>query len=267
AYVNLLRHLDGRIPIYGLQSRGLRGDGPLPESIEEIASDYLAKMRHIQPRGPYRMLGWSLGGLIAHAITAEMQEQGQHVEFLAMMDSYPFVIEYDKAGGNARHEVKAVLRFLGFHEQATGNPPATMDELADYLCREYDVFSIPLVREIIKNDRQLIERVSAVTRNNLWLARRYVPRRIDTDVVFFDAKVKESVDMGGLLHYHPAAWRPFVGGRIEVHEIDCHHQAMLNIVPAAQIGRILQQKLDALDEVPTTAPASVSSRTRPGLAR
>jgi len=198
-YAGLLRHLDRKVPIYGLQSQGLRGGVTLPGSIEEIASDYLAKIRRIQPEGPYRLLGWSLGGLIGHAIAAQLEAQGQRVELLGMMDSYPFVIDKAQSHGDTAQEVKAVLHFLGFHKLLRENPPQTMDELADVLCREYDVFSVPLVREIMKNDPQLIDRVSAVTHNNLILARQYQPMRIDADVLYFHATQKEAADMDGII--------------------------------------------------------------------
>lgn len=253
-YANMLRHLDGKLPVYGLQSHGLRGKTSLPESIEEMAADYLVQIRRKQPHGPYRLLGWSLGGLIAHAIAAQLQAQGEHVECLAMMDSYPFVTDDAQACSDEALEVQAILHFLGFHQLARDNPPANMDALSDALCREYDVFSVPLVQEIMKSDPQLIDHVSAVTRNNLRLARQYVPQLIDADLLFFHATANEPVELDGLLQYHPRAWRSFVGGRIETHEIDCHHQNMLEAGPAAQIGGLLQQKLTALHAAKSALP-------------
>ncbi|UOF14572.1 non-ribosomal peptide synthetase [Lysobacter capsici] len=240
SYAGMLRHLDD-MPVYALQSRGLRGGGALPGSIEEIAADYIAQMRKVQPYGPYRLLGWSLGGLIGHAIAAQLQANGERVELLAMMDSYPFVA--DNADASEAQQALAVLKFLGFHQRARENPPQDMRGLADLLCQEYEVFSIPLVQEIMKADTRLIENVAAVTRNNLMLARRYRPTAIDADVVFFNARLKEHVDLDGLLHYHPKAWQPFVGGRIDVHDIDCHHQSMLEPRAAAQIARLLRERL------------------------
>src|ERR1700751_4964790 len=43
-FSSLLRHLDPELPVYGLQSRGLREGDRLPGSIEEIAADYLAQI-------------------------------------------------------------------------------------------------------------------------------------------------------------------------------------------------------------------------------
>ena len=244
SYAGMLRHLE-QMPVYALQSRGLRGGGALPGSIEEIASDYIVQMRKVQPSGPYRLLGWSLGGLIGHAIAAQLQALGERVELLAMMDSYPFVADTGEA--NEAQQAQAVLKFLGFHQRARDNPPQDMRSLADLLCQEYEVFSIPLVQEIMKADARLIENVAAVTRNNLMLARRYRPSTIDADVVFFNARLKEHVDLDGLLHYHPKAWQPYVDGRIDVHDIDCHHQSMLEPRAAAQIARLLRERLRSVD--------------------
>jgi enterobactin synthetase component F len=61
----------------------------------------------------------------------------------------------------------------------------------------------------------------------------------------------------GILDRSPSAWRPFVGRKVEVHELACHHEAVLDPVPAAQIGGILQRRLSILDDqwLPKVSPA------------
>ena len=49
-FSSLLRHIDPSMPVYGLQSRGLRSGEQLPNSIEEIALDYLAEIRRSSPK-------------------------------------------------------------------------------------------------------------------------------------------------------------------------------------------------------------------------
>lgn len=248
SYANLLRHLEPGLPVYGLQAIGLRGDAPLPASLSEIAAQYIAQLRRIQVQGPYRLLGWSLGGLIAHEITAQLQAQGQQVELLAMLDAFPFVTAEAQPFAREVDEVQAVMRFLGFEQQAQERDafPASMESLADWLCREYDVFSMPLVQEMIKRDPQLMTHVSAVTRNHLRLARQHVPRPVKADVLMFQAAAQDSRGLEGVFHNQPAAWQPFVHGRMDVHAIDCRHQSMLDPAPSAVIGRCLQKKLETL---------------------
>jgi enterobactin synthetase component F len=127
-FSSLLRHLDPAMPVYGLQSRGLKSYEQLPASIERIAADYLAEIQRVQPVGPYRLIGCSLGGLIGHSIVEQMQARGLEVEMLAMIDSYVFAGELDRPGNEAE-EIRAVMSFLGTHP-LDENTPQTLKELA-----------------------------------------------------------------------------------------------------------------------------------------
>lgn len=83
------RHLADDLPVYGLQARGLSGPGRLPATFEEMVAEYVAHIRSVQPSGPYHLLGWSLGGALSHAIAVRLQERGERVALLAMLDSRP----------------------------------------------------------------------------------------------------------------------------------------------------------------------------------
>lgn len=255
-FSSLLRHLDPAMPVYALQSHGLRGDARLPGSIEEIATDYLAQIRRIQPEGPYRLVGRSLGGLIGHAIAEQLLAMGERVELLAMIDSYLFTAGERSRPREEAREVRAALGFLGLHQHVGEQAPQTLKELATLLLHSYNARSIPLVQEIIKSHPQFLEHLFAVMRNNLELARQYTPRRVNMDLLFFQATEREG-DMEGILDHRPSAWRPFIGWRIEVRELACHHEAVLDPAPAAQIGTVLRHRLsDIPDErVPLPPPA------------
>jgi enterobactin synthetase component F len=248
----LLPHIDPTIPVYGLQSRGLRGGGRLPSSIEEVAADYLVQIRHIQPEGPYRLIGRSLGGLLAHSIAEQMQEQGQEVELLAMIDSYLFRSREFVPPRTEKEEVKTALNFLGV-DLIPENIPGRLEELGEFLLHSDNAHIISMAKglmtlskEIMKSDPQFIKNLTAVMFNNLQLARRYVPRKVNLDLVYFHA-VETMGELDDILDRSPLAWRPFVGHGFQVHELACHHEAVLDPGPAAQIGNILQQRLSILN--------------------
>jgi thioesterase domain-containing protein len=46
-------------------------------------------MRHVQPQGPYRLGGWSMGGLVAFAMARQLAAEGQAPELLALIDTLP----------------------------------------------------------------------------------------------------------------------------------------------------------------------------------
>jgi len=261
-FAALLRHLDPAVPVYGLQSHGLRGNARLPGSIEEAAADYLAQIRRIQPQGPYRLVGRSMGGLIGHAIAEQLMAMGERVELLAMIDSYLFTAGERSRPREEAKEVRAALNFLGLQQHAGTDAPQTLKELASLLLRNYNARSIPLVQELIKSHPQFIEHLFAVMRNNLELARQYTPRRINLDLLFFQATERES-DLDGMLDHRPSGWRPFIGWRIEVHELACHHEAVLEAEPAEQIGAVLRSRLS---DIPDERFAAAPLAPQPGLA-
>ena len=76
-YSKLIRHIPPEHPIYGLQARNLTQRAMRPRSIDEMAEDYVSLIRKVQPAGPYNLLGWSFGGLVAHAIATQLQEAGR----------------------------------------------------------------------------------------------------------------------------------------------------------------------------------------------
>jgi thioesterase domain-containing protein/acyl carrier protein len=85
-YYALATYLGKEQPVYGLQSIGLAEKQiPLP-SIEAMAAHYIAEIQLVQPNGPYLLLGYSFGGIVAFEIAQQLQAQGKQVALLALLD-------------------------------------------------------------------------------------------------------------------------------------------------------------------------------------
>jgi len=89
SYAGLLTHLDPAHPVYALQSPGLTGDRPLPRTLDDLVQFYVEIIREIVPDGPVHLLGWSFGGLVAHAVAARLQLDGAEPGIVALLDAYP----------------------------------------------------------------------------------------------------------------------------------------------------------------------------------
>ncbi|WP_313918702.1 non-ribosomal peptide synthetase [Tahibacter sp.] len=57
-------------------------------SIALLADRLLPALRERQPQGPYRLAGWSFGGLLAYEIATRLIDDGETVEYLGLIDSY-----------------------------------------------------------------------------------------------------------------------------------------------------------------------------------
>jgi amino acid adenylation domain-containing protein len=87
-YFPLARHLKPDRPVYGLQPRTTDVSLLSKLSVEEIAADYIEEIRALQPSGPYFLLGYSFGGLVAYEMARQLAAQGERIALLAMVDTY-----------------------------------------------------------------------------------------------------------------------------------------------------------------------------------
>ncbi|PVY26687.1 amino acid adenylation domain-containing protein [Williamsia muralis] len=82
------------VAVFGLQMPGLADpNAPTMASLEQLAARHIDAVLTVQPEGPYRLLGWSLGGTVAHEMASQMSRQGLEVELLVLLDVNPIVDE------------------------------------------------------------------------------------------------------------------------------------------------------------------------------
>ena len=84
---SLAMQLGQERPVYCLQARGLYAGQEPHETFEAAARDCLAEIRRVQPQGPYYLGGFSGGGLVAYEMALQLQEAGETVAQLFMLDT------------------------------------------------------------------------------------------------------------------------------------------------------------------------------------
>ena len=60
----------------------------MPNSIEETATFYIKQIKTIQPHGPYHLVGWSFGGLIAYEVAHQLIELNENVKSIILIDTW-----------------------------------------------------------------------------------------------------------------------------------------------------------------------------------
>nr|WP_276330896.1 non-ribosomal peptide synthetase [Stutzerimonas kirkiae] len=134
-YEPVARRLDGLCSVYGLQCRMLLDLGWRDDSLAAMASDYAQYIRQVQSYGPYRLMGWSLGGILAVLVAAELEQQGQEVEFLSVIDSFipPETEINEDAHGEERdwqHDLQGFIYSL-YGRMAEEIPLALWDKVSE----------------------------------------------------------------------------------------------------------------------------------------
>jgi amino acid adenylation domain-containing protein len=203
-YVSLVAGLGSDQRIYGLQSSGITEDEPLLTNIPEMAADWVKRMRSVQPQGPYHLLGWSLGGVVAHEMAVQLQADGEEVALLAMLDSYPI--------------------------PASWRETFTVESKSVYVANVFQRYG-----ELVEEH---IDRLYRVFVNNSRLGAEFTPGTFVGDALLFVAtKEKPS-------HWPvPDSWAPFIDGHVDAHELDCAHAEIANPWALERIGAVLAKHM------------------------
>jgi len=83
---NLASALGPDWPIYELEAPSLEAGLNSDMTVEQLAAHYLEVIQTIQPSGPYRLLGYCFGGLLAYELAHQLEAQGQHTSLLVEID-------------------------------------------------------------------------------------------------------------------------------------------------------------------------------------
>ncbi|WP_281356742.1 condensation domain-containing protein [Amycolatopsis anabasis] len=228
-YLGLAAHLGDR-PIYGLQSPNVDGTGAFPASVEEVAAEYLGRIREIQPHGPYHLLGWSFGGLLAYEMAVQLQAAGEQVASLSILDSYP--VE-DETVRTERELLTSFLEHVGFDGAEFAGRELTAADVIEVL-RRGDSRLADIGERRMRN-------VLAVMNNNAVLAHKYRPGRFTGKVLLFVATAgltKKAVAE------QPRRWKPLVDGTVRVRRVDCGHEYLMHPGPQGAIGAVLAAELN-----------------------
>ncbi|MGC1285710.1 MAG: alpha/beta fold hydrolase, partial [Streptosporangiaceae bacterium] len=193
-YLPLARYVPDEYPLYGLQAEGLDGAAELPCSVRDMAARYIDSIKAVQQSGPYHLLGWSFGGIVAHEIAAQLQATGEQVASLIIMDAYPPRDQQPdtQAQSSDEPDLADVMETMRA-EQGRGLTAISEHELA-ILARVY--------------------------RNNMQILRAHQFARFEGDMLVVSATEGKQDAVS------TTRWQPFVSGEIAEFALPCEHSQM-----------------------------------------
>ena len=89
SFSKLAQYIQTNHPIYGIQARGVDGIEKPFDRIEDMAQYYLDALTDVQPHGPYILVGYSFGGLVALEMAQRLSRSGENIALLVLVDTYP----------------------------------------------------------------------------------------------------------------------------------------------------------------------------------
>jgi amino acid adenylation domain-containing protein len=240
SYRDLARLLGAGQPVYGLQSP----DPPL-QDVREMAARYVAALREVQPSGPYRIAGWSMGGIVAYEMARQLEAAGEKTEVLAVIDA---ASPARWVGEPGRSDTEMVTLFATALEQLHGGdldiPPdfelPSMDDLAGLDADAALAIALDLGRRVgllpsnleLAELRRLFERFQANRRS---LASYHGPHSYGGEVQLFRAA--DPLEMRG--DEDPTlGWGKLLNGNLKMFDVPGDHRTVLKVGVEALAGRL-----------------------------
>ncbi|MET9503386.1 amino acid adenylation domain-containing protein [Streptomyces sp. NPDC006622] len=241
SYTGLIRHLDPDVPVYAVQARGLaRPQDRRPASMAEMAADYADHLEATCPDGPYRLLGWSFGGLAAHALATELQRRGRTVESLTVLDVHPgwLGLTHDDVPPLDDQDMRPHLEYL---MRLVGLDPDLFDE---------EVFVFDEVMKLLRGrgsalgalDEDRLRAIVTISANNNHLMIDYRPAVFDGDILLLAATDQHRPEATA------AAWRPYLTGEVRTHVVPGDHGTLLSRPGSlTRVGAVVSAALRGTD--------------------
>lgn len=245
-YAQLARAIDPDRPFFGIQSPMIEDRATRPASIAELATRYIEALRQVQPDGPYLLGGWSFGGVIAVEMARQLQEGGQTVGRLVLLDA----VAAPGAWLSILHRLSprwAALSMLPWIlNRSSAAPGPERDELSAF-SDHLHVASQNLV----------------LYGHHLAIWRQHTPAQLDVPAVHFVPE--KGVLRRGLAL--PTGARPLPLPSMRTVHVSGDHFSMLAGAQAEDLGARIRGELDATDRAQAAARGATASPARDAGAR
>jgi len=225
-------------PFYGLQAQGVDGRLAPLASIEEMAAQYVEAVRSVTPQGPYRLAGYSAGGMIALEMAQQLRKDGAAVELLAMIDTLSptaarrKVSPFKKLWLMRQWSVQFALDWPNRRRKGK-QADATYAIALERLAR-----GEPLPPELVEFH---------LFRNFMAAQQRYQPAPYDGAMVLFKATQADTQYLGA---GHTLGWDEHISGDIRVTTIAGSHFSMMAEPGVSELIAAFKKELDLLDGDP-----------------
>ena len=220
-------------PFYCLEPVGLDGLSRPMASVEETAAFNIMALKSVQASGPYRLLGYSNGGIVAFEMTRQLLEQGEKVSALYLLDSLvPSLLSRDPIEKMTvavfRHFVASLGAASSLDVEALMQVPE--GERSEFLFRHVCELGLQLPRT------QFMATFHAATASEQ-ACRDYSPARLRQKV---DTALVRARD--GFESMPPDyGWGEFLTGGLQVCEVAADHFTLVEKGPVSEVAMQLQR--------------------------
>lgn len=255
-FKRLATELGPEQPFYGLQAQGVDGHRPALATIQAMAAQYVEAIRSVDPQGPYWLLGYSAGGVIALEMAHQLRQAGAEVALLGMIDTLsPEAAErhiplFKKLWLMRHWSLKFIRERSERRRQARLLEENLALRLGDYSPGE------PVTQDLIGHH---------LFHHFFVALKLYRPKPYPGPMVLFKG-ASHLAEMPYLNAGPSLGWEKHIQGGIRPVTVVSHHASMMEEPGVLQLAQALQRELARSGNAPATAQALAMPQTGPSLA-
>lgn len=221
--------------VYGLQAATFDSNQPQPQQLQAMALSYADQIQAVQPQGPYHLLGWSVGGILAQAIAVELQQRQAQIGVLCLLDAYPSEAWRAQPLPAANAIYKALLHIAGYDPDELPHVELAHQSVIDFLrLQNHPLGTL--------SNAQLSGVFNAVAISNQ-AVREHNESVFHGPVLYFQAGLDhKDTDLS------PQLWQPWVQ-ELTIHVLPFMHAHLTNNEATARVAPILRSALITADQL------------------
>jgi amino acid adenylation domain-containing protein len=238
-YHELARHMSPEQPVFGLQAQGIEAGTHAAPDLPAMARHYIDEIRAVQPQGPYRLAGWSMGGNIVYEMANQLMLQGEGVALLGFLDSSTNVFD---------------------------DPTPLRDNaavLAEMFGNEFDV-TADMLRTLPQDN--LIETAVSMAESHQWLPpgftvdqahrilhvyrssetsiKQHKPQPLTCEAVLY--RTHEKIEGEEDNDPEDRGWGTLIGGGLTIHPVPGNHINMVMAPHSQVLAQVIERDLKAV---------------------
>ncbi|MBT5232038.1 MAG: amino acid adenylation domain-containing protein, partial [Methylococcales bacterium] len=234
-FMDLAQAMGSEQPFYGIQAQGFDGQQPPLYVLDEMVERYVADIQRLQPQGPYRLMGYSMGGWLVMQIAAILQATGEDIQSLVILDSLP-PKKAEESGDDLLNLWLLDVAIL--IEEQTGDDWSLEPESLVGLSAEDCVTAV--LDDLRRKYPMLAEAEDMQNIIAIHAANHYAMHH--ASLLEFDGDVALAVASFGVLTADDvASWQDFVSGSVTRYDVAGDHDNMLSDPTFDDLIQILQE--------------------------
>jgi thioesterase domain-containing protein len=235
AYQSLAKHLGDDYPIHSFDAPGATSDEPPCDDIHELARRHVASMREAQPKGPYRLGGFSFGVIVAFEMAQQLVRAGEEVRSLVLVD-----MPAPAGPGQTTRSFGTVARLFGFPLDTSALQALDVEAQADQMANAFA--KLVMLPEDIAGSSKIVDMYRAHFKG----IARYEPARYPGKITF----IRGGELVGGGSREQMASldpsygWAAFSDQPVRLLEIAGNHFNLIFEPVVRDLARLVRRALD-----------------------